>query len=134
MIFLAVYVCIPVNNMAHTMTDCIFEVAKEKNDIIPQYIRVGKLQSKLLHLYRLVFGEMYLTILSKYGRYPEYEDQPIVDKAINGYFGYQEKLKLSSTPDTLSKKAVLGIDGITQFVLYYWPFAWETRTLETLSD
>ena len=76
---------------------------------------------------------MYLTILYTYGRYPEFEDQPIVTKAINGYYGHQDTNVSTNTPDTLSKKAILGIDGITQFVLYYWPFALGNKDVGNLT-
>ena len=51
MSFLAVYVCVPVNNMAQTMTESIFDVSKEKGDKIPRYLKNGKLRAKMMNLY-----------------------------------------------------------------------------------
>ena len=69
-------------------------------------------------------AEMYLNVLIQYGRNPDASKQPLVEYFINGAFGVN-----SSTNRKDSEELVLevGIDGLTQVVLYFWPLLYADK-------
>ena len=116
--FLTVYVGIPVNAIVEQLLESLTVVLMRSHGMKKSHFIKGEGRKKLRVLYKSYFGEMYLKVLWKYGRYPEHNDQPIVDKTIAGPFG---KHTGEHQVDRDGKKSVSAIDGITQVVLYFWP-------------
>ena len=127
--FLTVFVGIPVNAIVEQVLESLSVVLIRMYDMKKSHFTKGDARKKLRVLYKSYFGEMYLKVLWKYGRYPEYKDQAIVDKMMAGPFGRQA---IGKDVHQDGKKSVCAIDGITQVVLYFWPkLFFDTQHLES---
>ena len=119
--FLGIYVAVPANTMAVVFVDALMTIF-EKHNVAKKRTMDRVIKKKWIHLYRMVFGEMFLKTLTKYGRYPDASHQPIVARAIAGKHGREQVLKNAGGKDDEGDcKSLFAIDGMTQVAFYYWP-------------
>ena len=119
--FMGLYVAVLTNTMAHLFVEALMIVMEKKTRMTKTGMK-RVIKKKWTHLYRMVFGEMFLKTLTEYGRYPDASKQPRVKEAIDGKHGLESILaSRAGKSDDSGTKAIGGIDGMTQVIFYYWP-------------